>query len=398
MKFIATFLLGTMVLCASAQDKFAPGFYVNQAGDTIRGLIQYQHNYGNGFTFRPELKSKSQLFTPANVKSFGFSKGKVFESVSVSIWKSPKVQVFVNVLLTGEVELYSYQRQYIIGSDSKGHFSLIKGKSTNDAEALRNYQANTGTFNILLQDCPAVKENAQKTAITNSKLLELLKAYHQCRNLPYKEIKPAPIRRASSIGFFAGQAFSSLSFDDPEVFENSSYLSNARFGTSSNVTFGFMALIGSRHPSSVVALETGLAYTSGSFDGTFVFTRNLGGYDIRQTSVTSLEYKRLSINCGIRLTARGNKFHPYLSFGVAGQPFISMKSNVNQTTIINSSEEVENFELNTGSASFSLWAAAGLKMDLPSGHGLFIDLNYDVASVSNAGTLTTFAPRVGFFF
>lgn len=402
MKFIATFLLGTIVLCASAQDKFAPGFYLNQTGDTIRGLIQYQHNYGSGFIFRPELKSKSQLFTPATIKSFGFAKGKVFESISISIKNGRKDQVFVNVLLTGEVELYSYQRQYIIGSDSKGHFNLIKRKSTNDAEALRNYQANTGTFNILFQDCPAVKENAQKTFITESKLLALLKAYHECRNLSYKEIKPAPTaptRRVNSIGFFAGQAFSSLSFDDPDVFENSSYLSNANFGTSSNVTFGVMALIGSRHPSSVVALETGLAYTSGSFDGTFVYTKyDVGGYDIKQTSVTSLEYKRLSINCGIRLTARGNKFHPYMSFGVAGQPFISMKSNVNQTTIINDSEEVENFKLNTGSASFSLWASAGLKMDLSSGHGIFIDLNYDAASVGSRGTLTTFAPRMGFLF
>lgn len=160
-----------------------------------------------------------------------------------------------------------------------------------------------------------------------------------------------------------------------------------------------MALIGSRHPSSVVALETGAAYTSGSFDGTFVYINDdPGGYDIKQTSVTSLEYKRLSINCGIRLTARGNKFHPYLSFGVAGQSLFSKKSNVHQTTIINSSEKVENFELNTGSVGFTLWVSAGLKMDLPSGHKIFIDLNYDRASVGDDGTLSTFAPRVGFLF
>jgi len=294
---IILFLCATMCKYAIAQDKFGSGYYVSDSPDTVRGFIQYAPKYTSGFAFRSTVKSTTQKFSADGVKAFGFTEGGNFVRIAYAEQKDlPPVPIFVNVLVAGNIDLMVYQRTYLIGSDQKGRFELVDAKTSSETQAMKNYQANTGAFNILFQDCPAVKETAQKVAIRQNPLIDLVKAYHQCRNLPYEVIRNKKISGARQFGIFVGESFSSLSYGKPATFANSSYLYNTNFGTSAQPTIGLMALFAGKQPSPMLAIQSELVYSKASFSGTYVYVNeDLDNYYVKQTTVTTMDYSRLAL-------------------------------------------------------------------------------------------------------
>jgi hypothetical protein len=297
------------------------------------------------------------------------------------------------------MDLLSYERVFLVGSSGKKHLGLVRQRSSDDQQAMKNYQANTGALNILLQDCPAVKDAAQKTGISEDDLVRVVTSYNECKNSPFKDLRPKKGNALRQFGFFAGASFGSLSFRKPDAFAYSSYLYNSDFPTSIRPTFGLMALFSGKKISPVLAFQTELTYSSASFHGTFVYTSYIGsGSTVTQTTVTDLEYSRLSLSGGLRITGRSSKLHPYLAVGVAAQTFLSIESSVHQTTQINTSVEEEEFELSTSNMSVAAWAAAGIKLDMTGKNALFLDINYEVSNIADTGIIMAVAPRVGFIF
>lgn len=385
---------------AVAQDKFGSGYYVTDSPDTVRGLIQYAPKYTRGFAFRSTAKSTTQRFTTDGVKAFGFTAGANFVRIDYAKEKGlPPAPIFVNVLMAGDIDLMIYQRTYLIGSEQKGRFELVDAKTSSETQAMKNYQANTGAFNILFQDCPAVKETAQKVAIRQKPLIDLLEAYHLCRDLPYKVIRTNKTRSAHQFGFFAGESFSTLSYGKSTTFVKSSYLYNTKFGKSAQPTFGLIALFAGRQPSPMLALQSELVYSKANFTGTYIYVNeDLANYYIKQTTVTTLEYSRLALRGGLRITARASTLHPYFSLGAAAQTFFAIHSHVHQVTEINVSIEDEDSELSIDKGSFAVWTAAGLKMMISGNKALFVDANYENSYISNSGRIEGVAVRIGFMF
>ncbi len=384
---------------AFAQDKFGPGFYVTNTSDTVRGYIEFKGDYDQGFEFRSQLKSSSQSLSMDRVKSFGFTSGNGYDRVeNINTKDLPSTPIVVKVVVSGEVNLVMYHGRYIIGSDQRGRFMLVQEKTASSSQALKNYQTNTGIFNILLQDCPAAKEEAQKVTIDEEKLIELLKLYHTCRALPYREFPSTELKRTNHLGFFAGQTISNLSFGAPSTFVNESYLYNSDFAASSQPTFGITALFGGKGPSSKLSIQSELVYTKANFNASYTYAGNVGGYDINQTSVTTVDYSRLSLLAGLRITGRSNTLNPYFSFGLAAQRFLSLNASVHQTTKLNTSVEVKDTDLGMSKSSFAVWAGAGIKKKTSGNKALFLEVNYENSFVSNSGKITALAVRLGFMF
>ena len=384
---------------ALAQDKFGPGFYVTNTADTVRGYIEYKSDYDQGLEFRPQLKSSSQSLPMDQVKSFGFTSGNTYDRVEYKNTKDlPSTPIFVKVVVRGEVNLFMYGGRYFIGSDQRGRFALVQEKTASTSQALKNYQTNTGIFNMLFQDCPAAKEEAQKVTIIEEKLIELLKSYHTCRGLPHREFPSTEMKRTNHLGFFAGQTISNLSFGAPSTFVNESYLYNSDFAASSQPTFGITALLGGKGPSSKLSIQSELVYTKANFNASYTYVSNVGGYDINQTSVTTVDYSRLSLLAGLRVTGRSNTLNPYFSFGLAAQRFLSLNSSVHQTTKLNTSVEVKDTDLAMSKSSFAVWAGAGIKKKTSGNKALFLEVNYENSFVSNSGKITVLALRLGFMF
>ena len=401
MRLPAIFLFNAcLVLTAFGQDKFAQGFYVTNEGDTVKGYIQYKESYYHGFVFRQQLKSSSIRFTIEQVKTFGFTFGNFYKRIEFSEKKDiPLTPIFVKVVVEGEVDLFVYDGNFLIGSEKLGRFRLAKGKASSEGEGIKSYQKNTGIFNMVFQDCPLVKEKAQKIPVSEGSLIGLLKEYHACRGMSYHEFHAEKTKHPNRFGFFAGESISSLSFGKPATFINESYLYNSDFGTSAKPSFGLIALFSGRKPSSIVAIQSELVYTKASFSGTWAYEDNdLAGYSIKQTSITTIDYSRLSLFGGLRLTGRSNQLNPYGSFGLSYHSFLSMKSNVNQTTEINSSVEVKNFEVLSSNGSVGFWVGGGLKKKISGRSALFLDVNYEYSPISNSGRVTVLTSRIGFLF
>jgi hypothetical protein len=381
-----------------AQDKFGSGFYVTNTLDTVKGYIQYEGNYTDGIGFRPLLKASTERLPIDQVKSFGFSSGDSYARAEYTGMQNfPSNPVFIKLVVVGGIDLFKYKGEYFIGSEQKGHFKMVRGKTSNENQALKNYQTNAGIFNILFQDCPTVKEEAQKVSIREEALTKLLQSYHTCRGLPHREFQNKKTKRVNHLGFFFGESFSALSFGEFPSNSSSFYLYNSDFPTSSNPTFGVIGLLGGKGPSSALSIQSELVYTKAKFNATWRYSADdFGGYSIKQTNITNIDYSQLSLRAGLRITGRANTLHPYLCFGLAAQTFLSFDSNVNQVTEINSVVEEENFELETSKTSFGVWAGVGLKRRVFGNKALFLEANYDNGFISNSGKITALAIRFGF--
>jgi len=407
MRIVLTFILTTLVTTAAiSQDKFGAGYYVTNTSDTVRGFIEYKAHYSTGFKFREHLNGQTQSITIDKVRSFGAPAGTVYARVEYSSKSNlPATPILIRPVVQGEVDLFYYKGKTFIGSDKKGRFALSDKKSSSTEEATKNYQKNIGAFNILFHDCPAVKEKAQTTQIGEEKLTELLRSYHECRDLPYKEFKAKKQKRFAHVGVFAGFAVSNLSFGKSTQIPEAGYLHETNFGPSTFPTFGVVTVIGGRSPSPIFSFQSELTYTKADFKGTYTYTHtDFGGYNITQTSTTSVAYSRLSLSAGLRITARSNKLNPYISFSLAGQHFLSLDGSVHQVTAINSSveEEDSNLGLIKSPSAILLSASAGLKKRVAGNKALFAECSFENTSISTENYMnakvSAVAFRLGFMF
>lgn len=244
-------------------------------------------------------------------------------------------------------------------------------------------------FNILFQECPTVKNEAQNVQVGEENLVKLIASYHNCRGISYNHINTKAAKRMFDIGFFVGQRMSSLSFTGGDENNSVAYLGNTNFNTSSLPTFGIVSLVGGKSPSSVLSFQSGISYSQGKHLGTSTFkTEDFGGYDITQISTTHLNYSVLSLSAGLRMTMRSNKINPYVSGGVSMQKLLSLEEGVHQTTTINASVEEEEFSLGIDKEQTygNLWAAAGVKKKVGKDMGVFAECNIDFMTLVTSQT------------
>jgi hypothetical protein len=207
------------------------------------------------------------------------------------------------------------------------------------------------------------------------------------------------VSRKKYVGFFIGESFTTLKFGKPPTLSRTSYLYNSDFGSSLQPTLGAIFLVSGKHPSSTLAFQSELVYSRGDFNGTYVYTNEeAGGYIIRQTTTTAIDFSRISISAGLRATGRSNTLNPYLAIGIAGQAFLSMNSKVNQTTQINDGFEEITIKMEPTRATLAVWAAAGLKLTVLKSKAVFLDFNYENSFINDNGKITSLSSRLGFMF
>lgn len=399
MKMLALIFMLSFTDQAIAQERFSPGFYVTKSQDTVRGNILNKIHYSTQILFRTTIAGASQTLTVDDVSSFGLSTGEVYYPMKFENQANlPETVTFIRMIVEGGgIELLKYHGRYIIGSNEKGRFPMAKGKTSNATHSLKNYQTNTGIFNILFQDCPSVKAEAQNVPITDEKLSQLIKAYHNCRSLPHREFHSKNLGRVSYIGFFVGQSSSKISFPNASD-GNSNFPVRSKFSTAFQPTFGVLGLHSGKGPASIFALQGELAYTKADFGSTWIYTSNVGGYQIKETTITDVDMNLVTFRAGMRITARSRRINPYLSFGLAYQRSISPKATVKRLTVINTVSDEENFEFEMKYSSLVVWAGAGLKKNVFGKHVVFVDGHYEESFMSSSGKIASLALRIGFLF
>ena len=383
----------------SGQERFSPGYYVTNSQDTVRGYVLNKAYYSTQILFRPTISSRAQTLTVNDVKSFVLSSGEVYVSMKFANGTQlPTTSTFVRMIVAGGIDLLSYRGVYIIGSEDKGRFALAKGKNSNATTGLKNYQINTGIFNMLFQDCPSVKAEAENVPMVEEKLSQLIKSYNACRSLPHREFYTKKLKRVSQIGFFIGQSRAKISFPGSEILRSSDFLFRSKFPVSLQPTFGILGLRSGRGTRSMFGLQGELTFTRVRFSSTSVYTNDVAGYDVKEIARTNLDYSLLTFRGGLRLTGRSHTVNPYVSFGLGHQMSIAPKSTITMRREINASYEEETFDADLTQTGLVIWAAAGLKKDVFGKHAIFLDGNYEENFASSSGKVSSLVVRLGFLF
>lgn len=153
-KFMKRFLISLMLslpICAIAQSNFQKGYYVNNAGDTIKGVVDYKPRItaSGDFRFKPDGVNDAQTINLENAKSYGIVGYESYERFRVNISQGPvkteqlkvgadsslvTATVFLKVVQKGpKLALYSYtddikKRFYIKNNDAEVPYELIRTK------------------------------------------------------------------------------------------------------------------------------------------------------------------------------------------------------------------------------------------------------------------------------
>ena len=403
MKFFST-LFCTIVLLslANAQDKFVKGYYVTNNGDTVHGMLEYRGVYRKDVNFSASPKGTVQKLTPKEVAAFGFDSGSTYVRYNHPTKENlDEDSIFVKPILRGEIDVYSYDNKLVIGSDEKGRFPLSK-KTSNAPETVKNLQGNARAFNVVFQDCAAVRAEAQNVLMTKENILKLVRSYHDCVGLSYTEAKAVKEKRMIDVGFFAGLYLPSLSLGPwTDAKKDDTY--EWKFQNASSATFGLTALIGPRSISPILSFQTGLAYAKGEHQGRFTYSGTQGGSPAQQTRIIEVDYSKLSVSAGARFSLRSNVLNPYIGLGFNYHRFLSLNDKQLIITTIGSSVEQEERPLGMEESTLGSYVAAGLRKKIGQTKALFAEFNFEKAyfDVDNPGQmakLTAISLRFGFLF
>ena len=393
---LTIFITFGVLTCVNAQDKFGSGYYVKTNGDTVVGLIRYQSNHSNSFEFKSSNGSQGQRITLDEATQFGFSNGPIYKKLDFGQEDLAANPVFAEVLFSGRINLYKYQANFFIEGSGKNRFKLAKSKVKDAEEAKKNYQMNIGYFNILFNDCPLFKMETTDAIIGEANLLALLKKYHACKSETFR-VNRWRVEKTNNFGFFFGSNWTQISYsgiNDP----NYKFLERSKFEVSKDLTFGIAFLLKPRNPFSVLSLQNELVYVKGNFEATSFSQYQLAGYDIEESTQTSIKYAGVAYKVGPRITFRSNSLHPYFAFGLA-LPLAGSGTQVSTRTVKTNGVITTNEELETPATISNFWVSVGLKKKVFERHFVFAECIHDTKSGNNsAGPVSGVAIKLGILF
>lgn len=319
-----------------AQNNFQPGYVVTEAGDTLRGKIDYRNWEKNPKTisFLDVESSISREYSPADLTSFAvvdeiyvsaLVESEVSSSNTSQLDNTARLQtvqerVFLQTLVQGEKSLFlnvnSYSKEnFYIKDDDR---FILLGYKRYQAEKLengytRNYVAENrlfqGQLSVYLQDCPSIGKASQSVLYKKESLKRLFEAYYACIGQG-SDFNKKDEKSFVRWGVLAGVSATSLRFDS-EFHPN---LTNPDYGTSINPTFGVsMDVILARNLNKW-AFVNELVYAAYQHTGESV---NQKANKVTEYSSTSFKYHQIKMNNMIRYSSFFGDTEWFTNLGLA---------------------------------------------------------------------------------
>ena len=386
---------GLMIsLFTQGQDKFSRGYYMTQAGDTVKGFIQHKNNYNSQFLFRPSNEGEVQKKFPEEIVAFGCLGGQTFGRLSNPL-NSENETVFGEFLGRGEeINLLRYQGKLVLQKNDGTQF-LLEKKGKNPTEARLNFQKNVGIFNRLFFECNSVKESAAKVSPNSISFLKLLEDYHNCKNSDFRDLM-VHSRLTFKLGFFVGWSTSPTITFKNQKSGRYSYLSRTNFSNSSNITFGAIKIFYSK-TSPFIVFQQEITYSRFSFGGTSYLSYSFGGYDITETSATNFDHGEIGYKFGTRISIRSNVINPYFAGGVSANLPVGFNGVTSVTKQINSSIETNDDFPKLNGLNVGLWISVGITKRMEKGQ-IFFDVTPDNVFLKESGNRLSLISRIGYMF
>ncbi|WP_209332715.1 hypothetical protein [Lunatimonas salinarum] len=211
---------GLIVFSALGQE--ASSDYIETlSGNKVPGTIvrSFDINQTASITFL-DSQGKSQTLYPKDVKGFGLSNGRRFESRPVP-GREDKGPEFFQVILRGKVSLLSYRGTFY-AENEKEILELTNVMVTSEirgTKVMSRRRKYTGILSYMLYGPCGVElqEQIAKISYSESGFIKLFMLYHQCEQLPYELfVEQVPVFRASVVGMLGVSWMESLMESSPD--------------------------------------------------------------------------------------------------------------------------------------------------------------------------------------
>jgi hypothetical protein len=219
-----------------AQASFEPGYYVDNNGIRVEGLIRnmpWEHNPGS-FKFKPTAKRETQTLSMEKVRAFGidpqvkFVRAQVLvdQSTDMTAELSPSIDplftektVFLKVLVEGEARLYTYSdrkvERFFYQKDPSSEIEPLIYKRYRNAEG-KVFQNNQFRRQLLTElPCEGIQfQTIEEIRYKTADLLQLFETYNTCRKAPYEVYQKEKPDLEFAFSIRPGLSFPALSTSD----------------------------------------------------------------------------------------------------------------------------------------------------------------------------------------
>jgi len=252
-KQLTTILLLLICFSSFAQIAFEKGYYINNSGQKIEGLIRNSDWLDNPTTikFKVTESSEIQTLTIQNVKEFRVYKYSKYQRHTIDIDRSGDLYnslssnrnpifknetLFLKIEVDGDAILYSYTDGNLTRFFFKTQFSdvkqlIYKRYYASASQIGKNNQYQQQLWNNLKCSSVSIK-NLERLDYKTSKLTGFFNKYNSCKN-PEFSIKKSDTESSFNINIRPGVSFSSLTVVREAIFNNLNYIVSAtgyRFG------------------------------------------------------------------------------------------------------------------------------------------------------------------------
>lgn len=166
-------LLPLLLICqlALSQTSYNDGYVVLASMDTIKGSIQQRHGKTllQSVSFR--FNNEEHKYLPNEIQGYGFENGPAFSSLV-------KPGVFVQVLVLGELSLFSGQSDFYLKKDG----AIINLSSKNEEKSQEVNGRWKSSLYELVKDCDQMTlERIRRIKLNTNQLTETVLRYNNCK-------------------------------------------------------------------------------------------------------------------------------------------------------------------------------------------------------------------------
>ena len=212
------------VLISVAQTNPKPGYVITNAGDTIRGIIDFRTNdkLSKECMFLANGESKSKTYKPGDIEGFRFDhNGKYFVTRRLNVYGTPELY-FAEYLVQGKMNLYCVADKYdefFFFEREDGEMEQLINRSVISSSSINNVKEQQqtakeqyGKVRLLLHDSWTAVDRMNDMNMSRKKLVEVVRDYHKdvctdgssCIVYEYKEQSD---KMKSHIKVFAGYGY-----------------------------------------------------------------------------------------------------------------------------------------------------------------------------------------------
>jgi len=359
-----------------SQTDYRSGFIINNAGDTLFGLIDYRETSKTykSCDFMVSKGGNAVAYGPGSIIGYGFKNDKFFQSRELSIKNQPPQTVFVEVIVRGAVSLYKFEETYLVEKGSNGLEQL-----TNEARevfvdgkrVVKYTNQHIATLNILLFDCAEIRARVQKIRLFEKDLTRLIEDYNQCKGSSSATFKAKKPWTKLIIGVAAGGNMSTLDFFDTDF--GYSHLAGT-FESTNSPMIGISFDVSSPRLAERVSLNVDLLYLTSKY---YNFTLNNSGSSVERNYVT-IELQQFKVPIGIRYTLPKRAFTPYFNGGLSGTIHVGSSSKwvqeVESFGVVNTNRKQP---LTMTDKQLGIWGGLGVLKPINNNLNAFLELRYE---------------------